>query len=277
LIFNEKNGLLSLLSSYYEKIGAETRYIDGEIPFEVPEGWEWCRLKSVIELYSGRDLASEDYNDKNQGIPYITGASNIDNDNIIVNRWTQYPVVLSKGGDLLISCKGTVGVMVFNYLGNIHIARQIMAIRALFIDIKFVKVFLAWYMPNLIQQAKSMIPGISREHILDALIPIPPVKEQNRITKQMQDVDNLILEHDKLEQQETQIQTEYPNNLKKSILQYAIQGRLVTQNPNDEPASVLLEKIRKEKELLIKAGKLKRDKTESYINVVYLRNSYNLL
>jgi len=134
----------------------------------------------LIELYSGRDLTPQDYNN-NQGIPYITGASNICKGNIIVNRWTKNPAVFSIKGDLLITCKGTVGAMALNTLGNIHIARQIMAIRALKVNIKYVRVFLLWYMPNLIQQAKSMIPGISRENILDAIIPIPPMEEQKRI------------------------------------------------------------------------------------------------
>jgi type I restriction enzyme S subunit len=180
-------------NSYYEKIGSETRSIDEKVPFEVPNNWEWCRLKNVIELYSGRDLLPQGYNDKNQGVPYITGASNIGNDNIIVNRWTQYPVVLSKAGDLLISCKGTIGAMALNTLGDIHIARQIMAIRPLLVDIKHIKIFLLWYMPNLIQQAKSMIPGISREHILDALIPVPSIKEQKRIIEKLEKLFTLFL------------------------------------------------------------------------------------
>jgi type I restriction enzyme S subunit len=59
-------------NSYYEKIGGEIRCIDEEIPFDVPDGWEWCRLKNIIELYSGRDLLPQVYNTDNQGIPYIT-------------------------------------------------------------------------------------------------------------------------------------------------------------------------------------------------------------
>ncbi|MDR0605904.1 MAG: restriction endonuclease subunit S, partial [Bacteroidales bacterium] len=168
-------------NSYYEKTGGETRCIDNEIPFDVPDSWEWVRLKNIIELYSGRDLLPQEYNANYQGVPYITGASNISNGEIIVNRWTKTPAVVSIKNDLLISCKGTVGTMAFNTLGNIHIARQIMAIRAFSFDIEYIRMFLLWYMPNLIQQAKSMIPGISREHILDALIPVPPSKEQQRI------------------------------------------------------------------------------------------------
>jgi type I restriction enzyme S subunit len=142
-------------------------------------------LKDIIELYSGRDLLPQEYNAHNQCVPYVTGASNISNGKIIVNRWTKTLAVVSVKGDLLISCKGTVGAMAFNTLGNIHIAWQIMAIRAFHFNIEYIRLFLLCYMPNLIQQAKSMIPGISREHILDALIPVPPSKEQKKIIERI--------------------------------------------------------------------------------------------
>ena len=262
------------MSSYYEKIGGNVRCIDEEIPFEVPDNWEWVRLGNAIELYSGRDLLPQSYNDNNEGIPYVTGASNICEENIIVNRWTKNPVVLSTKGDLLITCKGTVGAMAFNTLGNVHIARQIMAIRALYVDIEYIRIFLLWYMPNLIQQAKSMIPGISRENILDAIIPLPPINEQYTIRNQLEIIDSLLSKYDKLEQETEKLDIQLPELLKKSILQSAIQGKLVAQNPDDEPASILLEKIRKEKEQLIKAGKLKRDKNESFIYKNTADNSY---
>ncbi|MDR2407800.1 MAG: restriction endonuclease subunit S [Bacteroidales bacterium] len=262
------------MSSYYEKIGGNVRCIDEEIPFEVPDNWEWVRLGNAIELYSGRDLLPQSYNDNNEGIPYVTGASNICEENIIVNRWTKNPVVLSTKGDLLITCKGTVGAMAFNTLGNVHIARQIMAIRALYVDIEYIRIFLLWYMPNLIQQAKSMIPGISRENILDAIIPLPPINEQYTIRNQLEIIDSLLSKYDKLEQETEKLDIQLPELLKKSILQSAIQGKLVAQNPDDGPASILLEKIRKEKEQLIKAGKLKRDKNESFIYKNTADNSY---
>jgi len=177
---------------HYEKTGTVTRCIDDEIPFEVPDNWAWCRLKNVIELISGRDLLPQEYNANSQGIPYIIGASNIIDNQLIVNRWTDTPAVISEKDDLLISCKGTVGAMAFNSLGTIHIARQIMAIRAFSFNIEFIRMFLLWYMPTLIQQAKSMIPGISREHILEALIPVPPPEEQTRTIEKVNKIISLI-------------------------------------------------------------------------------------
>ena len=89
----------------------ETPIAEDEKPFEIPESWVWCSLGNVISLLSGRDLAPQDYNENNNGIPYITGASNFENNSLLINRWTTKPVTISKYGDLLITCKGTIGTM----------------------------------------------------------------------------------------------------------------------------------------------------------------------
>ena len=90
------------------------------------------------------------------------------------------PVVISHKGDLLITCKGTIGTMAYNRIGDLHIARQIMAIRS-DIDIRYVKIFLQTKISDLQAVAKSMIPGISRDDIEKAIIPIPPIQEQVKI------------------------------------------------------------------------------------------------
>ncbi|MBQ4175420.1 MAG: restriction endonuclease subunit S, partial [Prevotella sp.] len=173
----------------------ETPISKDEIPFEIPESWEWCSLGNVVSLLSGRDLTPQDYNDSKDGIPYITGASNFDGSSLIINRWTPKPVTISKFGDLLITCKGTIGTMTFNTIGNIHIARQVMAISPYVIDIKYIKYFLVRKVYELEKKAKSIIPGISREDILTALIPLPPLAEQHRIVAK---IEELLTKIDKL-------------------------------------------------------------------------------
>ena len=116
-------------NKYYEQIGANCTDITDFIPYELPANWKWCRLSNVIQLLSGRDLEPTEYNDSRIGIPYMTGASNFCNEKLQINRWTEKPQTISVSGDLLITCKGTIGQMAFNTIGEIHIARQIMAIR----------------------------------------------------------------------------------------------------------------------------------------------------
>ena len=109
------------------------------------------------------------------------------------------------------------------------------------------------------------------------LIPIPPLSEQKRIIDRIEQIEPLLQQYDKLEKQLTKLENEITDKLKKSILQYAIEGKLVKQDPNDEPASVLLERIKAEKEKLLKEGKIKRDKNESYIYQGDDKNYYEKL
>ena len=159
---------------------------DDEKPFDIPESWEWVRLGEVIKLLSGRDLQPNNYSDKvDDGIPYITGASNFDNDDLIVNRWTNNPITISHYGDLLFTCKGTIGTMCFNKIGDIHVARQIMAISSLWVDIRYIRYFLSISLDKLQKKAQSIIPGISRDNILLECFPLPPLAEQHRIVEKL--------------------------------------------------------------------------------------------
>ena len=255
---------------FYERIGkkGEPICIDDEIPFEVPDTWEWCKFENIIELISGRDLKKTQYNDLNKGIPYVTGASNIINNQLLINRWTEEPAVIAIKKDILLSCKGTIGKILILNEDKVHIARQIMSIRLIdetLINREYIVIFLMYYVNNLINIAKSMIPGISREDVLKINIPLPPLNEQKRMVKEINKLNPLINEYGINKKKLDKLNSEFPDKLKSSILQEAIQGKLVPQDSNDELASVLLEKIRDEKERLIKEKKIKRNKNESYI------------
>lgn len=176
---------------YYEKIGKKGKpiCIDDEIPFEIPDSWEWCKLENIIELISGRDLKKSQYNNLGNGIPYITGASNIVDDSLIINRWTDEPAVIAIKNDVLLSCKGTVGKIIVLDENEVHIARQIMAIRLInenLIDKQYIVVFLQYYVNKLINVAKSMIPGISRDDVLKINFPLPPLNEQKHIVDKIE-------------------------------------------------------------------------------------------
>ncbi|MEE0845882.1 MAG: restriction endonuclease subunit S [Eggerthellaceae bacterium] len=185
--------------SYYEKrIDAKGKVIsdtciDDEIPFEIPETWEWTRLESLIVLLSGVDLNSTEYNDKREGIPYLTGASNFDQGQLVENRWTEHPKRESSKGDLLFTCKGTVGEMAINCFERAHIARQIMAIRPTGdIHLPYLQVYLGSLVSSIKTSAKGVIPGIERTTLLEALVPIPPLAEQHRIVERVAELMPLI-------------------------------------------------------------------------------------
>ena len=168
-------------NKYWEKNSKIEKDITDEIPFEIPDSWVWCRLSNLVLLLSGRDLELTQYNSVSNGIPYMTGASNFKNGILIKNRWTDTPIVISVLGDLLITCKGTIVEMAFNTIGDIHIARQIMAIRSSFVDLNYIQYYLSANLQVLQRQANSMIPGISRGTLLNAIVPLPPLMEQARI------------------------------------------------------------------------------------------------
>ena len=250
-------------NSYYEKFLAtgEVKCIDEEIPFEIPKGWEWSKLSNVIELLSGQDFIPEKYNSSNQGIPYITGASNIVNGNLAINRWTETPTVIGKLGDLLIVCKGSgVGKMCICNVDKIHIARQIQIIRNFSnaISLSYVKSVVEANLQTIISNAQGVIPGISREHILNLLIPLPPTNEQYEIDKKLQEILPFIDRYAKSQEALDKLNVELLGNLKKSILQEAVQGRLVQQIAEEGTGEELLEQIKLEKQQLIKEGKLKK-------------------
>lgn len=193
---------------------------DKEIPFEIPEHWVWCRLGDIITLISGQDLTPSEYNETKNGIPYITGASHFKKDKLQISRWTPSPKSISIINDLLITCKGTIGSMAYNKIGNIHIARQIMSIRNTFeISLDYVKFFLDLHIEELIKKAKSLIPGISRDNVLHIKIPLPPLHEQKQIVAKLE---NLMEYCDGLEQNIKESQ-DYNVILLQQVLKEALQ------------------------------------------------------
>lgn len=156
--------------------------IEDEIPFDIPESWAWARLESLITLLSGTDLKPAQYNDLGKGVPYLTGASNFKHSSLIENRWTEEASRISRRGELLFTCKGTVGEMAQNSFDQAHIARQIMSITpSKKQTLPYITVFLGCMVEAIKSQAKGVIPGIERSTLLHALVPFPPLQEQVRI------------------------------------------------------------------------------------------------
>ncbi len=153
----------------------------------VPTNWALARVEDIGQLLSGRDLTNDECNSDNMGLPYLIGASNIEGDTFSFIRWTEKPQVISQMGDILISCKGTIGTIVKNDIGDMHIARQFMAIRpnTNCITSDYLHICLIAAIEEIKKDARGVIPGISRDDILTKVFTIPPLNEQRRIVAAM--------------------------------------------------------------------------------------------
>ncbi|MBQ3139403.1 MAG: restriction endonuclease subunit S [Ruminococcus sp.] len=172
-----------------------------EIPFEIPSNWKWIKFSNIIALQSGQDLTKDEYNDRSAGIPYMTGASNYNNDgSLIINRWTETPKALAENGDILLSCKGTVGKIAILSIDKVHIARQIMGIRVFIADNAYVSLFLKSAVNGIIAASKGLIPGIERKDVLNLNIPLPPLTEQKRIVERVEEIFRLLDTIDKAQE-----------------------------------------------------------------------------
>ena len=233
---------------------------EDEVPFDIPENWKWVRMSSVISLLSGSDLTPDKYNSREKGIPYITGASNIENGIVTINRWTDRPTNIAFKGDLLLTCKGTVGKTAILQEDKAHIARQIMALTPIVIDTVFIKYFTEAQTLFLKSRAKSMIPGIERNSILNLAFPLPPLAEQKRIVAKIEELLPLIDRYEKAWSRLEEFNRRFPADMQKSLLQMAIQGKLVEQRPEEGTGEELYRQIQAEKQRLIKEGKIKKEK-----------------
>ena len=259
----------------YEKNGDEGRSLAGEVPFEIPDSWEWVRLGSVV-YNRGQTSPSTEF-------CYIDIGS-IDNKNQKLNP-TDTTIAPDKApsrarklvdmGDILYST-------VRPYLHNMciidrefpHIPIASTGFAVLTCHANLLNKYLLYYLmspdfdayANNTDNAKGVAyPAINDDRLYKALIPIPPVAEQHRIVSAIDSVNIPLCEYGSKEETLRILNTSFPENLKKSILQEAVQGKLAPQEPSDEPAEALLERIRAEKQRLIKEGKIKKDKHESVI------------
>ena len=260
--------------AYCEQIGKEIRDISDEIPFEIPDSWEWVHLDNIAISDLGKTLDKA----KNTGNfqPYLCSINvywnGIDLSKVKEARFedSELPKYLLKKGDLLICEGGEVGRccvwdkdIPMYYQNALHRVRFYGNINP-----HYFKCLMELYKGIGIIEAHSK--GVTIKHLVQKALnsiyfPLPPLSEQHRIVAKIEELLPYIERYGKAEEHLTALNTTFPEALKKSILQEAVQGKLVPQNPDDEPASVLLERIRAEKQKLIKAGKIKKSKHESVI------------
>ena len=252
---------MSSFGSYYEKILAtgEVKCIDEEIPFEIPNGWEWCRMQDVITFVNGRAYKKEEL--LPQGKYKILRVGNF----FTNNEWYYSDLELPEdkycyNGDLLYAWSASFGPQIWNgdktifhyHIWNVKFNSRILFREYLYYFFLFDKT-----------QVKASTTGstmvhVSMENMKPRLIPIPSVNEQKRIIHEIENIIPLIERYGTFQNKKEILDSNIKASLKKSILQEAIQGKLVPQIPEEGTAQELLEQIKAEKQKLVKEGKLKK-------------------
>ena len=241
--------------------------IDEEIPFEIPSTWEWCRISHLFLHTSGKQQSS---NNKGNGTPqkFIT-TSNLYwgyfvLDNVKVMNFTEEEIKSCSAtkGDLLV-CEGGAGYgrsAIWNEDYDICLQNHIHRLRPL-VDGTCEYVYYFIYLQkesNSLASIGTAMPGLSANRLKSLLIPLPPLAEQNRITNKLKDVFTEVEKYDKAQERHNLLNSSLNDVIRKSILQEAIQGKLVPQIAEEGTAQELLEQIKIEKQKLVKEGKLKK-------------------
>ena len=258
----------------YEKIGDEVRSLADEVPFDIPDSWEWVTLQAIATSSLGKTLDKA----KNKGDlkPYLCSINvywdGIDLTTVKEARLeeNELPKYRLRPGDLLICEGGDVGrsavwesTQEMYYQNALHRVRFYGGINP-----HFFQLLLECYKGN--QTLDAYSKGMTIKHLVQTalntiIFPLPPLSEQTRIVDAVNRLLPYLYSYNRAEQKLTALNADFPEALKKSILQEAVQGKLVAQDPSDEPAEALLERIRVEKQRLIKEKKIKKDKHESII------------
>ena len=293
LILYQFGGFLSIdarngyrYSSYYEKVGKNEVCIDDEIPFELPDGWAWTRLSAVCEMYTGDSINETEKKKKYMGHTdgrFYIGTKDVGFDHVITyDNGVRIPYeeeskfrIAPSLSTLLCVEGGSAGRKIAMLNQAVCFGNKLCC----FVPHSIDETYLYYYLqsPSFISVFKSnttgIIGGVSINTLKGLLFAIPPLSEQHRIVQKLLLLSPYIAEYNEYEQAESLLNEELPTMIRKSILQYAIQGKLVPQDPSDEPASVLLERIRNEREKA-NGGKKSKAKTESYIFKNSDDNSY---
>jgi len=240
-------------NSYYEKFLAtgEVKCIDDEIPFEIPQGWEWCRLKHMCSMQAGKNIsASEIYDEKSVLHPYrCVGGNGLRGFTNTFNAEGHFAIIGRQG-----ALCGCLNIESGKFYATEHavVVNGFGIIPSLFIYYFFTALNLNQYATATAQ------PGLAVSNIVEVFIPLPPLPEQLRIVSKIEKLLSLVKTYEQAQNGLNELNASLNEQLRKSILQEAIQGKLVPQIAEEGTAEKLLTEIREEKERLIKEGKLKK-------------------
>ena len=265
----------------YEKIGDEVRSLADEVPFDIPDSWEWVRLSQIALVLNGDRGKNYPSKEKlvSSGIPFISalnldGNTVINDANLLCVTEEQYNLLANgklEKGDIVVCIRGSLGKHAKYPFEKGAIASSLVILRALCGDEALSDYIMMWLdSPAFFSEIRkydngTAQPNLAAKSLEQFFVPIPPISEQKRILEKLDKLGSSFLSYDAAHSKSHLLAAAFPEALKKSILQEAVQGKLVPQDPTDEPAEALLERIRVEKQRLIKEGKVKKDKRESVI------------
>ena len=276
---NKESVIFRKNNHFYEKVGknGEEVCIDDEIPWDIPDTWEWVRFGAVVNFSLGKTPQRKNPEFWENGtIPWVSIADMKDGEVIFstkekVNTYAleqSFKNNLVSKDTLLMSFKLTVGKVSILGMDAVH-NEAIISINPFFDEKCAFRDYLFWILPIVSQfgDTKSAIKGktLNSKSLNNLLLPMPNLNEQKRIVMKLNELNPFIDQYGIFKEELDSLNIGFPTKIKDSILQDAVQGKLVSQDPNEEPASVLLERIKEEKEQLIKEKKIKRDKNESFI------------
>lgn len=272
---------------HYEKF-ADGTVKKIEVPFEIPKSWEWCRIDQLAIAKGGKRVPKgmklqEEANE----YPYLR-VTDMKNETILDEKIQYAPLQVQEAiknytissNDLYLTIAGTIGnagVIPEKFDGALLTENALkLVLYPLASKFFLLKAINSPAIQSQFQELFNQVaqPKLSIRSTNSTLIPLPPEKEQKRILDRLLEVLNLLPEYTKTYNKLEKLNKEFPEKLRKSILQYAMQGKLVPQDPNDEPVEVLLEKIRAEKQKLFEEGKLKKKDLEESIIYKAEDNSY---
>ena len=240
-------------NSYYEKIldTGEVKCIDEEIPFDIPQGWEWCRLKHICSMQAGKNIsASRIFSDKTELHPYrCVGGNGLRGYTGEFNTQGHYSIVGRQG-----ALCGCVNIEKGKFYATEH---AVVVDTYEILSPLFMYYFLMALNLNKYATATAQ-PGLAVSNVLEVMCPLPPLNEGERIIKKLALLIPLVENYNAIQEKQNALNSSIKERLKKSILQEAIQGKLVPQIAEEGRAQELLEQIKAEKQNLVKEGKLKK-------------------
>ena len=241
------------MSSYYEKILAteEVKCIDEEVPFKIPVGWEWCRLKHICSMQAGKNIsANKIFSDKSDSHPYrCVGGNGLRGYTENFNSHGHYSIIGRQG-----ALCGCVNIEKGKFYATEH---AVVVDTYEILSSLFMYYFLTALNLNKYATATAQ-PGLAVSNVLEVMCPLPPLNEGERIIEKLSLLIPLIENYNVIQEKQDILNDSIKEQLKKSVLQEAIQGKLVPQIAEEGTAKELLERIKKEKQKLVKEGKLKK-------------------